>query len=344
MFRKPKLKDATVLVLIVSLLFSLLTFPTSTVASSEYNFPNFTEADSMAFVEEQNIEIPLKLQQSDYLSVFTRGLILQSYEAPNTPFCFNFMETQSYAEEIRLAVRNHINLTATPTIASTTNYSLLYNKVKNANGVWVTSNGYYNPKWSKYNCYAYSINRAEQPHFYNTARQYQPGDMSGSGTFDDCYTINQLAEIIRADLVAMGYSNVSLSSALPTINSSQELVCVRMKYDVDYHFMKYDIDTNDWYHKPGTTAVLKYNYVPTNGRLWYTEYCDSLGVAHPSSSDYDSAIAFITYSKNQINLGQNSSSRKYIEPGKDVFCELNVNAAGHYDINLKSAYSFEYEI
>lgn len=102
---KQKLKRATVLVLVISILFSLLAFPANAVEASEYDFPNFTETDSMAFVEEQNIEIPLKLQQSDYLSAFTRGLILQSYTTPNTAFCFNFAETQSYAEKIRLAVR-----------------------------------------------------------------------------------------------------------------------------------------------------------------------------------------------------------------------------------------------
>lgn len=344
MIRKWKLKNATVFILVVSLLFSLFAFPASAVATNEYDFSNFTEADSMAFVEEQNIEIPLKLQQSDYLSVFTHELVLQSYETPNTPFCFNFVETQSYAEEIRLAVRNHMDFAATPMTVSTTSYSLLYNKVKNSNGVWVTSNGYYNPKWYEYNCYAFSINRAEQPHFYSTRKQYQPGDMSDAGTFWDCSTIDQLAEIIRKDLVDMGYSNISLSSSIPTINSSQELICVRMKYDADYHFMRYDIETDAWYHKPGNTAVLKYNYVPTNDRLWYTEYCDDEGVAHPSTSEYDSSIVYITYSKNQINLGQSNSSREYIEPEKDVFCELNATAAGHYDINLESAYSFKYEI
>lgn len=237
-----------------------------------------------------------------------------------------------------------MTLVATPATVSTTSYTLLYNKVKNADGVWATSNGYYNSKWTKYNCYAYSINRGEQPSFYSTIKQYQPGDMSGAGTFDDCYSIDRLAEIVRADLVTMGYSNVSISSTVPTINSTQELICVRMKYDVDYHFMKYDADTNAWYHKPGTTAVLKYNYIPTNDKLWYNEYCDSLGIAHPPTLEYDSAIVFIAYSKNQINLAHNVTSRKFIEPGKDVFCELNSDTAGHYDIKLDSIYSFEYEI
>lgn len=341
MIKNRKLRNATLIVLIVSLLVSLLAFPVNAV--EEYDFANFTEADSMAFIEDNNIEIPSNLQQLDYLPEFTRELILQSYQTPNTPFCFNFIETLSYAEEIRLTVGNYLDLAAIPMTAAATSYSLLYNKVQDANGNWVSSGGVFNPKWENYNCYAFSINRAEQPHFYNTGKQYQPGDMGGTGYFRDGLTVDGLAEIIRADLIAMGYSNVSLSSSIPTINSSQELICVRIKHNVDYHFMRYDIETNAWYHKPGLMAVMKYNYVPTNDRLWYTEYFDDEG-AHPSSFDYDSSIVYISYSKNQITLGQNNTSREYIQPEKDVFCELTVSGAGHYDIDLNSPYSFEYQI
>ena len=62
MIRKLKFKNATVLVLVVSLLLSLFAFSASAVTANEYDFLNFTEADSMAFVEEQNIEIPINLQ------------------------------------------------------------------------------------------------------------------------------------------------------------------------------------------------------------------------------------------------------------------------------------------
>ncbi len=212
-------------------------------------------------------------------------------------------------------------------------------------GNWVTSGGAFNPRWYNYNCYAFAINRAEQPQFYPSRPyiQYQPGDMSGAGAFQNCSNINQLAEIIRADLVAMGFSNISLSSSIPTINSTQELICVRMKYDVDYHFMRYDLDTNAWYHKPGTTAVLKYNYSPNNNMLWYNEYSNAQGT-YPSTFEYNSDIVFITYSKNQINVAGSATSRKYIQPNKDVFCELDFTNTGNYDIQLRSTHSFHYEI
>ncbi len=100
-----RLRNTTVLVLVVSLIIGLVAFPVNAVGTNTYDFPIFSEADSMAFVEENDIKIPAKLQQSDYLSVFTQELILQSYETPNIPFCFNYSETQEYAEEIRSAVK-----------------------------------------------------------------------------------------------------------------------------------------------------------------------------------------------------------------------------------------------
>lgn len=339
------LRNATLLVLVVALLVSLFAFPVNAVGTNSYDFPNFTEADSMAFVEEHNIEIPTKLQQSDYLSAFTRELILQSYESPDIPFLFNYFPTQEYAEDIREAVRMYIDLGAVPSTASATAYTLQYSKVMDSNGNWVVSGGDYNIKWLFYNCYAYSINRAEQPQYYSSEPyiQYQPGDMSGEGSFTDCTAIDQLVDIVCADLTDMGYSNISTSSTIPTINSSQELICVRMLRDVDYHFMRYDLATDAWYHKPSNTAVLKYNYTPSNSYTWNNERSIPGGEL-PATFEYDSDIVFITYSKNQINVGQHSISREAIQPNKDVFCELTFENLGGYDIQLTSAYSLEYEI
>lgn len=345
MFSKWKLKNATVLILVVSLLFSLFAFPASAVTTNEYDFPNFTEADSMAFVEEHNIEIPINLQQSECLSAFTRELIIRSYESPNNPFFFNYLPTQEYAEDIREAVQLYIDISTIPSVAAVTATTLQYSKVMDSNGNWVTTGGYYDAKWFYYNCYAYSINRAEQPQYYPSYGywQYQPGNMCGEGSFNDCISIDQLADIVCEDLTAMGFSNISTSSTIPTINSSQELICVRMTRNVDYHFMRYDLTTDAWYHKPSYTAVLKYNYTPSNNYIWNNE-ASYAGQVYPADIEYTSNIVFITYTKNQITVGPNSTSREYIESGKDVFCELNAMVAGHYDINLESAYSFEYEI
>lgn len=336
-------RKITAFVLMITMLVPMSALSADAATVCTYDFSSFTETDALAFVNDHDIAIPTNLQTSGFLSALTLDFILRSYQMPNVPFCFNYYETQIYAETIRSTVKQYVGRDAMPLTVSTASYSLQYNTVQDENGNWVTSGGVFNPKWITYNCYAYSINRAEQPAFYNTSKQYQPGDMSNSGTFATCSSIDKLAAIVRSDLLAMGYSNVTLSSSIPTINSSQELICVRMNTGVDYHFMRYDIETNAWYHKPGTTAILKYNYIPSNSALWYSECCTASGT-YLSSYVYDSEIVYITYEKNRINIGRDTASRVYIEPNKDAFYEVVVDNSGCYDVNLASDYTIQYEL
>ncbi len=343
------IKKSILFFLILAMITS--TFPLSVAAVESYDFANFTEEDAVSFVEACDIDIPTGLSQKEDFSSITLELILHSYYSPNVPFCFNFDLTQNYAEAIRAAVRSHMNLGATPAIASaTSSYELQYNKVMNQDGEWdVTSGGYYNPNWVYYNCYAFAINRAERSNFYNHEGQYQPGDMSGSDSFGYDTTVNELADLVYDDLWTMGYNNIEVSSIMPTIDETQELICVRIAYGWDYHFMRYDLDTNAWYHKPGDTAVLKYNYTPSYDMLWYREYSRGYEWMYdPDDVDwgyYDSDIVFITYSKNQLNIGcDEETSRAQILSNKDIFYELNFETTGYYDIYLSSFYAFDYEI
>lgn len=328
---------------VISLLVNICPLLAGADSTEAPSFAEFSKQDSMNFVADHNIEIPEFLLRSDQLASFTQSIILRSSKYPDFPFVFNHDETLRYAEAIRLAVRDELIASGEiATLRNTTSYTLQYNTVQDSNGDWVTSGGYYNTKWLYYNCYAYAIERGEQPNFYLTGRQYRPGDMSGQGTFDDCADIDDLADLVREDLIAMGYSNISLSATIPTINSTQQLICVR-RCGWDYHFMRYDIDTNAWYHKPGNTAILKYNFIPSNSYLWYAEYSDQ-GVESIANWAYDSDIVFITYSKNQINAPQSSSVSEYIQPGKDVFCEVNFATDDDYLVQLSSTDSFAYQL
>lgn len=300
----------------------------------------------MAFVAENNVAIPAGLQGTDILSEFTLELILCAYQSPNVPFCFNYTETQNYAEAIRSAVKQYMPRSASTPVTLSTSYSLQYNKVRDANNNWVTSGGVYNSAQAYYNCYAFSINRVEQPSFYATTGQYQPGDMSGAGSFvfeTSEQSISELAAIVCADLQVMGYSNVTSSLFLPTVDSSQELICIR-RSDTDYHFMKYDAETDAWYHKPGGTAILKYNYEPSNARLWYQEYCNANGTFSNVEKAYTSDIVFIRYFKNRITLSDNTTSQVVISAGKDVLYEVTAPATGNYTVQLSADSPFKYEL
>ena len=226
--------------LVLILLFGVFSLTITALDANEYDFANFTEADSMEFVYDSNITIPDGIQQLETLPAFTLDIILKSFNNPDVPFAFSYGETQKYAEEIRSAVKNHIDPSAVPAMATTTAYHLQDSKVKDINGNWTNSGGYYNLKWLEYNCYAYSINRVENPQYYESAPyiQYQPGDMSRAGNFMSCETIYDLAELVAQDLAVMGYANIATSYTIPTINSSQELICVRMDDEhFDYHFL-----------------------------------------------------------------------------------------------------------
>ncbi len=342
-----QIKRFFVFVIIATLLVNGIPFFSIAIETTAYDFPNFSEADSMAFVEECGITIPNSFLNYEELPTFTRKLILKSYNEPDVPFPYNAYDTQSYAEDIRLAVRAHMNLENLPATISTSIYTLQYNTVMDSEGNWVTSGGAYDIRWFNYNCYAYSIKRAETSPYYSTGRQYQPGDMSYNQgetryVFKAGDSVNTVANVIRNDLIEMGYSNITFSSSIPTITSSQELICVRVG-DEDYHFMRYDSETNAWYHKPGSYAVLKYNYVPSNDLIWY---CETSYFGNETLWDnfYDSEIIFISYSKNLLTANSTVTSREYIQSNKDVFCEITSTATGMFKVELNSNYTFEYEL
>ncbi len=243
-----------------------------------------------------------------------------------------------------LVVALLLSIFSFPTLAQGTDssYTLTDNTALDNNGNWTSSGGYWNEKWANYNCYAFAINRAEPDPFYETSKQYQPGDIGGTGTFTEDITVQELAELVRDDLLAMGCTDISLSST-PIYDSSKELICVRLGFSMDfttrrttYHFMRYDFATAAWYHKPGNTAVLKYNYTPNSNVNWSNELCTSQGPEMPYGyTVYDSEIIFITYTKKEINVvGSDNTSQAYIHAGKDVFYDTRFETSGNYNIQV----------
>lgn len=114
--------------------------------------------------------------------------------------------------------------------------------------------------------------------------------------------LSTMARAVVADLLAIGHSNAKIvtSSYVPT--SSEVLIAMRVglvpnssKYD--FHFMKYNQSNGYWYHKPGSTAVLKYKGDPKSSVWIYEDYIDGSWRVI-SSFTYNSAIKYIVYSIN----------------------------------------------
>lgn len=312
----------------------------------DYDFITISEEESIDFVKYHNIDIPKKIENSPNLGKITSDIIKIVANDLDYSFSYNYDEMQLYAENIQELVNNYSSYSYGLALLSTYTYTLQSNTVKNSSGNWVTSGGAWNTKWSNYNCYAYSINRSENYPFYSTGKQYQPGDMSGSGRFYNCEDITDLVDIVEKDLEKMGYTNISSTLSIPTITDEQELICIRMGEE-DYHFMRYDMETNAWYHKPGLTAVLKYNYMPSNNYIWNNEY-SKYGVEYGPSTTYDSDIYFIRYDKNRVETSYNAlnlSYRLYVNAGKDSILEIdNSSYNQYYKFNITSSNSVEAEL
>lgn len=225
-------------------------------------------------------------------------------------------------------------------------YVLHDSLVQNSRGEWVSSNGAWNSNWERYNCYAFAIERFENPNKYFSAFQYQPGDFSVGNVYLKLKSVEYIANLVKDDLVKIGYaeSTINVSTTLPSVSVGQQLVCVRTTLvsnplDWDYHFMRYDLETDAWYHKPGTTAVLKYKYTPDNSRSWTSEAYQSDGTVKYGDCVYNSAIYFIRYNKNVFNTTQEVSSvSKNISAGKDTMIELNckTETTGHFVVKADS--------
>ncbi len=99
-----------------------------------------------------------------------------------------------------------------------------------------------------------------------------------------------IADLVEADLQATGHNDVVVEvySADTVICASAEVIALRIRPRLDYHFMRLDTASGSWYHKPGATAVLRYLGDPLTGvwndeRYYINEYL-------APSIEYNSAI------------------------------------------------------
>ena len=229
--------------------------------------------------------------------------------------------------------------------ANASSYTLTDSLVQNESGSWVSSGGKWLNRWLNYNCYAFAIERFELPQKYSsyTRIQYQPGNFSHN-TELNIYrkSAEYIANAVKDDLMAIGHeeSSISISTAIPTVNSNQQLICIRTSSananDWDYHFMRFDSKTDAWYHKPGDSAILKYKYTPSNTRNWIAEGSKCGAEQLNNRITYSSTIYFIRYEKIQLDTTTGISSiTKTISAGKDtmvkMYCQTALN--GHLVIS-----------
>ena len=118
-------------------------------ADEVYNFANITEEESLEFLADHNIEIPVIFNgDRERIGKFTQNAIKLVYENPSYEFVYNYDKMLNFSNDIKQAVLPYLN-EQNITTQSCAPFTLQFSKVKNSNGEWVTSGGAWDSKWLK---------------------------------------------------------------------------------------------------------------------------------------------------------------------------------------------------
>jgi len=227
-----------------------------------------TEKECVEFIIKKGVAIPPMFANLPNLGTLAKHLVNVVEANPNYLNTHSSRIMHDFVNSIIRVVNDYYGVTRRNTSRNTDEpYVLKHNLVRNHSGQWVSSGGAWHISYDRYNCYSYAIGI--------TNGFVEPGYHSGSENLFG-FTASYLAELVEADLVSLGYSNVSITSIAPdplTLGPDENLICVREGgfliddeiISTDFHFMKY----NDgyWYHKPGNTAPLKYLHHPSDGKV-----------------------------------------------------------------------------
>lgn len=167
--------------------------------------------------------------------------------------------------------------------------------------------------YASYNCYAYAIGRTDDFHW--PGRFSTAPNRSDFNTSDTVYT---WACDVRADLMSSTFAKqcVAITTTMPTsLTSTQSCICIR-KGGNDFHFMK--LKDGEWYHKPGESVPLKYNYTPSTSRNWTNEALLEGGARAPTR-EYTGQIYYIIYSQNHGSTTSTYSGRNYHAGSRHFF-------------------------
>ena len=218
-----------------------------------------SEVECIEFIVENGVDIPDGFADNPGLGEFVKSIIQAVEINPGFMLVRNNNVVLVFFKSIKTLVNNYYSTTHSSSFLSpsaTTRYthtlqdSELY-------GAW--DNSYYT-----YNCYSYAIDRTET--------WWCPGGISGN-IFDINWPIDVMANYVKDDLEAIGYSKIFIDTMPVSPELDEKLICIRRSltgapWDQDFHFMRYNADDDSWYHKPGWTSILRYIGKPTNSRVW----------------------------------------------------------------------------
>lgn len=268
-----------------------------------------SDDELLLFLEENGVTIPVGLADSQEEAMgIIRSLIIRIEKKPDIVFTYSLRQTCDFAYALKSVVDDYYGITVDSTFYPYSSHGLRDSTV------------YQTPSnRGNYNCYAYALGKTDS--------WYYVGESSGHNlTQVDIAdkSIYEIATYVKADLQSSSLNKmcVKIVSARPSyssLSSGQTAICVRKGSDgimYDYHFMKL-FNGDVWRHKPGGTAILTYDYLPSNSRNWTNESYDG-SVARSGMCVYNSDIYYILFNSSH-NYLHNYTGNNYHKGGKHYY-------------------------
>lgn len=292
------------LVIIVCILLVSISAPTMAINAEDFQVSpvsQMTDVELLQFLEDYEIIIPEGLAESQEQTIdIIRSWVIKIEDNPDISVIYSLETTNDFVNALKDAVNDYYGIVSSSSMLPYASHGLRYSTVYD-----VPSN------MIRYNCYSYALGR--------TAAIYHPGAFSGHAMTNSILknlSVYQIASYVKEDLQSssLGKSCVKITSARPTASSletGQTAICVRKGDNgngtYDYHFMR--LYSTTWRHKPGITAILTYDYLPSTSRDWISEGYDGNRVL-TGDVVYDSSIYYILF-KTSHNYTHQYSGQNY---------------------------------
>lgn len=272
-------------IVVLILLAAIVCMPCAAVAQASQT------SEFERFLTEHNLTIPEVFAYESGAEDFYYWVMDILRENPYHIFAFGHYDYQIFSEQIQQAYLEENGL-----ISEFSTYSIIDQRSR------LIDSTYYAEGRTTYNCYSYAINQTDQ--------WLIVGAPSGK-KFDNTTSLEESTEMVCKDLSTFGYECVLTGtdiSIVDTIKSYQNAIALRLAViggmNADFHFMKLDNkDENIWRHKPSSTSILTYNYIPMSEKKWSNERVmkELTGYYYYDATlTYNSKIVYILYAKSHI--------------------------------------------
>ncbi len=245
------------------------------------------------------LEVPDTYKDYIYLTDFVSTIAKKVVENPTVTNWYNYEEAQEFALKIRETVLEYIGYEETAVDSSLLTYSLNSTMLSQSQYEYLlrySTKVFLNSACENYNCYSYAL------HGGSVYEWFSPGRYIGlTITANELATMSssRFASLVQYDLQQLGYTNITISTTRPSYQSGYKVIAFRKITD-DYHFM-WEYGNNVWRHKPGSSAILKYNYTSLTDGRWINEglylgnYATEEGIYASWTKEYTGTVYYIKY-------------------------------------------------